>query len=294
MGTEVHVVVVGDDVPAESLTRQAEDEIRAYEARWSRFVATSELTRLNEAAGAAVALEPDTFALIQSAIESWRETDGFFDPTVFDALVAAGYDKSYEAVVGHDLTSRAGAHEVPSPADIALDARLREVRLPAGVHLDLGGIGKGYTADLVSDSLIASGAAGALVNMGGDLHARGEPPEGDLWVVEIEAEPTVEVAIIEGSVTTSTTTRRRWSVAGRPMHHLIDPRTGEPATSGLATVSVIAESAAHAEVLAKVVLVAGLEKGAELLDRSGLTGLAVADDGTVTRFAGFDVYEVRR
>jgi len=289
MGTDVHIIVVGD--PA--LTKRAEDEIRAYEARWSRFVPTSELCRLNAAAGEAVELAPDTFALIELAVSLWRDTTGLFDPSVLDALVAAGYDRSYEEVVGRDLPASPAA-PVPRLAEVELDPRARTVQLPAGLHLDLGGIGKGHTADLVSDSLIAWGAAGALVNMGGDLTARGDPPEGDTWVIAIEVEPVVEVAVVHGAVTTSTTLRRRWTVEGRPMHHLIDPRAGQPATSGLATVSVVGPSAATAEVYAKAVLIAGLDAGAALLEGAGLTGLAVADDGTVSRFAGFDACEVHR
>ena len=294
MGTDVHIVVVGGDEPAAPLAARAEDEIREREARWSRFLSTSELSRLNAADGAPVVLEPDTYALVELAVHWWRGTDGLFDPTVLDALIAAGYDRSHESVVGRDLPDRPAPSAVPGPGEIEFDVRRRSVRLPRGIHLDLGGIGKGHAADVVSDSLIASGAAGALVNMGGDLHARGQPPEGDLWVVGIDVEPAVEVAVGHGAVTTSTTLRRHWTVAGRPMHHLIDPRTGVPAEGGLATVSVIAADAASAEVLAKAVLVTGLADGAELLARYGVTGLAVGDDGTVTRFAGFDEYEVRR
>jgi thiamine biosynthesis lipoprotein len=224
------------------------------------------------------------------AISAWQQTDGWFDPTVLDALEAAGYDRTHEEVVGRDLAARP-ARPVPGPDAITLDARLGEVVLPAGVHLDLGGIGKGHTADLVATGLLTRGATGALVNMGGDLRAVGRPPVGDVWVVATDATPPVEVAITAGAVATSTTTKRRWTVDDRPMHHLIDPHTGAPSTSDLATVTIVAGTAAWAEVLAKVVLLAGVDVGTELLTRSGVTGIATAHDGTVTRLAGFDAYE---
>ena len=290
MGTEVHVVVVAGQRKAEELCRDAEAQVRAYESRWSRFIATSELCRLNAAAGSPVLVPGDTFALVALAVSAWRQTDGWFDPTVLDALEAAGYDRSHEEVVGRSLPARP-ARGVPGPEAIGLDARLGEVVLPPGVHLDLGGIGKGHTADLVATGLLTRGARGALVNMGGDLRAAGQPPVGDVWVVATDATPPVEVAITAGAVATSTTTKRRWTVDDRPMHHLIDPHTGAPSTSDLATVTVVAGTAAWAEVLAKVVLLAGLDVGAAVLARSGVTGIATANDGTVTRLAGFDAYE---
>ena len=293
MGTDVHVIVAADPARGDELCREAEAQVRAYEARWSRFIPTSELSRLNAAAGSPVLLPRDTFALVALAISAWHQTDGWFDPTVLEALEAAGYDRSHEEVVGRTLPARA-ARAVPGPEAIGLDARLSEVALPRGVRLDLGGIGKGHTADLVATALLSRGAAGALVNMGGDLRAVGQPSVGDVWVVATDATPPVEVAVTTGAVATSTTTKRRWTAGDRPMHHLIDPHTGEPSTSDLAAVTVVAGTAAWAEVLAKVVLLAGLDAGAPLLARFGVTGIATAYDGTVTRLAGFDAYERQR
>ena len=90
MGTEVHVVVVAEPGDADELCRDAEARVQAYEARWSRFIATSELSRLNAAAGSPVLLPADTFALVALAVSAWHQTDGWFDPTVLDALEAAG------------------------------------------------------------------------------------------------------------------------------------------------------------------------------------------------------------
>jgi len=294
MGTDVQVLVTAPDPQrAAELAAGAEADVRRYEARWSRFLASSELSRLNASAGGPVLLPRDTFALVELAVSAWRQTDGLFDPTVLDALEAAGYDRSFEDVTGRELGGRAPGR-VPGPGGIRLDGRLGEVVVPAGVHLDLGGIGKGHTADLVAVALVERGAAGALVNLGGDLRALGAPIGGDVWVVAVDTEPAVEVALAAGAVATSTTAKRRWTSQGHPMHHLIDPATGAPAETGLATVTVVAGTAAWAEVLAKAVLVGGLARGAGLLSRFGVTGLAVADDGTVTRFDGFDAYEVRR
>src|SRR3979409_724468 len=106
MGTEVHVVVVAGPDRAEEFCRQAEEQVRTYEARWSRFIAASELSRLNAAAGSPGLVPADTFALVALAVSAWQQTDGWFDPTVLDALEAAGYDRSHENVVGRDLPAR--------------------------------------------------------------------------------------------------------------------------------------------------------------------------------------------
>ncbi len=162
----------------------------------------------------------------------------------------------------------AGHPEVPGCAGVQLDRLVSAVQLPRGVALDLGGIGKGYAADGVSAELLELGVAGVrgvLVNLGGDLRARGDAPEPHGWVVDVD-DPldtgrTGLLALAEGAIATSTKLRRAWARGGQTLHHLIDPRTGEPAESGLASVTVIAGEAWRAEVLAKAAFVAGAEAG---------------------------------
>src|SRR5437870_1539317 len=123
------------------------------------------------------------------------------------------------------------------------------VRLPAGVGLDPGGIGKGLAADLVVAEALAAGAAGACVNLGGDLRVAGRPPEGPsaagktAWTVAVEhpasPEPLALLGLHDGAVATSTTLRRRWTAGGQERHHLIDPWTGSPSTSGLTPAAVV-------------------------------------------------------
>ncbi|HET6953085.1 MAG TPA: FAD:protein FMN transferase, partial [Acidimicrobiales bacterium] len=127
---------------------------------------------------------------------------------------------------------------------------------------DPGGIGKGLAADLVTAELMAAGAAGALVNLGGDLRVRGEPPAGDVWSVAVAhpldpARDLLHLGLTDGAVASSSRLRRRWTQDGRDRHHLIDPRTGGPAGSPLLAVTVVALDGWWAEAAAKSVFVAG-------------------------------------
>jgi len=185
---------------------------------------------------------------------------------------------------------------VPGCAAIELDAGLGAVTLPAGVHLDLGGVGKGRTADVVAGRMITDGAEGACVNLGGDVRVVGRAPDDDGWVVAIDDpfRPDVEltrVVLVEGAVTTSARTNRHWPRPGGEAHHLIDPSTGQPARGGLASVTVLAAEASWAEVLSKAAFVAGADQGPTLLEGSGACGLLVHDDGSVTRVGGFERFE---
>jgi thiamine biosynthesis lipoprotein len=145
----------------------------------------------------------------------------------------------------------------------------------------------------VSAELLAAalpGVTGVLVNLGGDLRARGDAPPPHGWVVDVddplETGRTGVLAFGEGAIATSTKLRRAWTRGERTLHHLIDPRTGEPADSGLASVTVVAGEAWRAEVLAKAAFVAGRDEGRLLVERAGATGLFVTDDGDVEELDG--------
>jgi thiamine biosynthesis lipoprotein len=283
MGTDVQVLVV--DGPAGAAAR-ARAQIEDMERRWSRFLARSELSRLNGAAGAPVVVSLDTAALVDLAVQAWRATAGAFDPTVLRALESWGYDRSFERID----RAASGPPTRPEPAPgcdgVLADASSGLVLVPLGVALDLGGIGKGRAADVVADAVLAEGADGVCVNVGGDLRVGGEAPDGERWWIAVADELAPDdslgrIEIADGGVATSTPHRRTWTRGERDVHHLIDPRTGQPAESGLASVTVHARTAAWAEVLAKAAYVAGAAEGIELLRDLGGEGLFLTDDGDV-------------
>ena len=289
MGTDVHLVVL--DGGPDSLER-ARARIEDLELRWSRFLPDTELDRLNRAArtGSPTALSAVTFDLVVSAIDAWRDTDGLFDPTILPALVAAGYDRSFDQ--GPGPTSEKPVTPDIRCDNIVIDHDALTVTLPEECALDLGGIGKGRAADLVADELMDSGSvAGGCVNLGGDLRVFGEAPDGASgWAVGLEEPQDKEdvmlvIGLADGALATSSTTRRRWRTeAGEERHHLIDPRTREPAVTSLHSVSVIAGSAMTAEVHAKASLIAGKPTD------DALPMLFVHADGSRHTYNEFEAY----
>lgn len=284
MNTDIHVIVVGGT--PEHLTA-AESAVRDREARWSRFLPDSELSAVNRAAGRPVIVSPDTFRLISDAVDAYHLTGGVFDPTVLGCLLDAGYDRSFELI---DDSGQGPVRSAPGPTEIELDEGLGAVRVPVDVGLDLGGLGKGATADAVTAELLSAGATGCCVNIGGDIRVRGEGPENGGWAVELACPGSPHrrwVSLGDGAVCTSTTLKRRWGNQGQ-QHHLRDPATGEPLDSGLVSVSVIAERALQADVLTKVALAVGPDAAARAILEQGATGLLVTDDGTIVALEGIE------
>jgi FAD:protein FMN transferase len=288
MGTTAHVLVVG--AGAGAAVDRAADRLGDLEQKWSRFLPSSEVSRMNAMPGEHVVVSPETVELVQHAMDAWSRTAGLFDPTVLPALRSAGYDRDFRAVA-RSARVMAGAiatledHPAPGCAAIECDDDLGTITLPRGVEFDAGGIGKGFAADLVSAELVDGGAAGALVNVGGDLRVRGEPPQGTTWDVVI-ADPArpgrevLRVALAGGGLATSSRVRRSWKTAAGDAHHLIDPRTGRPAVTPHATVAAITAEGWWAEVVAKTALVGALDAAAGPGFDAQL--VVVDDDGTVT------------
>jgi thiamine biosynthesis lipoprotein len=287
MGTDAHVIVVGG--PG-GLEQRARARIAQLERRWSRFIDDSEVSALNRYAGAPVKVSPETVELVQRAIEAWRITDGLFDPTVLGAVIRAGYDRSFEtlgpAPQAHPNDLTLGAGDIEILDDV--------VRLPLGSGFDPGGVGKGLAADIVAEELRAAGAHGACVNLGGDVRLSGTNPSGGAWTVAVDhpwcADPITRLGILHGAAATSTTLRRRWHVDGEVRHHLIDPATGQPSTSDLTFVTVVAGHAWAAEVLAKAVLLRGTPHHFDLLGPMGAEAIAIDDRGNVDMTPGMTAY----
>ena len=263
MGTDAHLVVVGGPL---GLITHAADRLAQLEDRWSRFRPRSDVARANAQAGHPVAVHDDTLLLVQRAAEAWRATAGRFDPTVHDALVALGYDRPYAQLVADahrpGRRSPVATSGAPGCAGIELDLDAGLLRLPPGVHLDPGGIGKGLAADLVAEELRSLGAAGALVNIGGDLRVSGAAPDAIAWRIEVEDPFSIErsagvLCFASGQdigVATSSTLGRRWVRDGAHHHHLIDPCTGASAVSTAVAATVVGTRAWWCDVAAKLLL----------------------------------------
>lgn len=290
LGTQIEIDLSDD---AESLLDDVEQRIRDLEALWSRFVPDSELSLLNAAGGQPVSVSPVTRQVLQLAMDAHDLTGGIFDPRVLGALEAAGYRESRATLKLDQCPATTGevaqaqADGLRLPLAVEFDDCRSSAALPFGDRWDLGGIGKGFAADLVVDEFASARVPSLMVNLGGDIRVFGDAPGAPCWTVRVDDPfvagcPMAEVHLTAGGVATSSRMKRRWIHDGLPRHHVIDPRTGQPAVTDLVAVTVVAGTTWWAEVLAKAALILGPTEGCRLIEEFGCSGLLVDIDSTPT------------
>jgi thiamine biosynthesis lipoprotein len=226
---------------------------------------------------------------LRVAIDAASWTGGLVDPTVGGVLVDHGYDRTFTAVAP-DGPVNVLVREVPGPAAIDLDEDNRRARTSFGAQVDLGATAKALAADLAATAAWEVAGGGVLVSLGGDISVSGDAPAGG-WPIAVTDrsdlslpadEGTTEyVTIATGALATSSTRARRWRRGGAELHHLIDPRTGDPATGPWRTVSVAAGTCTLANTASTAVIIAG-RSAVGWLGARGLTARLVAHDGSVT------------
>ncbi len=279
------------DADGIAMLGQMPDRFNELEDCLSRFRPDSELMRLNAHTGDWIGVSETLFANIAAAKHAARLTEGLFNPLVQPALIASGYDRSFEQIAAPDTQA---APEVPDWHGIELDADGQRVRLPAGSAIDLGGVAKGWTAQMLADELSDYGAV--LIDIGGDIAARGAPEGYPGWQVDIPMpasdEVVASVVIKDNCIVTSGTDFRRWqSQDGRTLHHIIDPRTGRPALTDGLSVTVIHPKGAVAEAYTKALLLLGSDAGLAWLNRQwDAAALVIRDDGAVLATDRFLAY----
>ena len=254
------VVEVGGSTPGE--TEMIERIFRARDRQFSRFREDSELSRVNRAPHEIVTVSKTFGRMVERARTAAAATGGLVDPTLAGALAAAGYDRDFDELEPRAETVSRGGR-----------GRWRDVRMlgrllvrPAGVELDLNGVVKGQTVDEAVGLLSGDG----FVTAGGDYAGNGE--------FDVALPGGGSVRVTRGGLATSGTTKRRWLRAGVWQHHLIDPRSGAPADSPWAEVTVSAGTCLQADVAAKAAFLLGPD-GPAWLDSRGLAGRFLPEDG---------------
>jgi thiamine biosynthesis lipoprotein len=283
--TTVHhrATIVGDDsTGARDGFAAAWAELAAVDSAMSLYRPASELVRVNrEAAGRPVAISRRTFDVLLAARALSDASNGAFDVTVKPALDLWGFYR------------KASRRPAPMAVDsvralvdwrrVELDAAARTVRFTApGTAIDLGGIAKGYALDRALDALAARGLHDALLNLGGQIAARGAPPESpEGWIVGVR-DPlapdslVATVLLADESIASSGGYERFVVLDGVSYGHIIDPRRADPVTD-VAGVSVIAKRAIEADALATALCVLGAD-GVDVLGAAfpGLEALVAA------------------
>ncbi len=308
LGTNARVAVwPPDSLPA--ALAAVDGELDRLDRQASRFRADSEISLIHRSPALAHQLSPGLADAIAVALAAARWTGGMVDPTVGGALSALGYDRDFASIgagppPGTAVGPRPGKGPVPGWRTVTLSGTL--LRLPAGITLDLGATAKGLGADRAAAAASrACGHGGVLVSLGGDIAVAGRSPLGG-WPVAVadsslscgasfpdDERPAQVVRIAAGAVATSSVTCRQWQRDGRRLHHILDPRTGYPATGPWRTASVAATSCAVANAAATAAIVAGADAAAWLAG-TGLPARLTGHDGTVRLLGGWPDASVGR
>ena len=266
LGSTCHLLGVGLD--RERLEEGATWVVEMHQ-RFSRFLPVSELSRFNASAGSQAEVSPELEEMLRAAVGAWWASGGLVNACVLEAMLAIGYTRSLSE--GPTAAAPVATLAPLPPLPEVLQVGPRTAWLHRGAGIDLGGIAKGWMADRLAGEL----GENCLVNLGGDLSARGAGPSGDGWPVALGS---VTVLLRDQAAATSGTRRRRWKQGARTLHHLIDPRTGRPAETDLVEVSAVADSAFQAEVCAKTALLLGSEHAPAYLAGNALGWWMASDE----------------
>jgi len=277
MDTIMTVTVYGDN--CEAAADDAVQFISELTQKWSVTDVHSEIYALNSTGSAQ--LSPETKELIRFALEMNTLTDGALDITLYPVLKEWGFTTEEHHIPSAErsteLLQLAGADKVTLTDDGAV--------LSDGTQIDLGAVAKGYAGDLICERLKAQGIESALLDLGGNIHAIGSDPDGGAWRLGVR-DPDGEgnVAILElcdmAAVTSGGYERYFIGEDGVRYHHILDPKTGRPADSGLASVTVIGSEGRLCDALSTAVYVMGAERAAELHSKLGsFELLMITDDG---------------
>ena len=270
------------------------DEIWAacarYEQLLSKTIDASDVSRINNAMGQTVTVDPETWEILRRAKEISAQTGGAFSITIAPVTALWSFTDTVTNMVPTD-EARLKMLPLVDDQKIALGEN-NTVTLPAGMEIDLGGIAKGYIADKVAD-IIREKAYAGIVSLGGNVYTVGKKPDGSAFSVGIKDphNPAASKAIIytgDGTVVTSGTYERGFSFGGVRYHHILDPETGWPSQSDLVSGTFVMDSSMTADALATACIVIGSEKSLALAKELQLDAMFIDKDGQAFFTEGFE------
>ncbi len=279
-------VVAGSDKEADAAIEKAFSVIERFGDKIDFFKETSELAAINRNAGVSpVKVSPETLGVIERAIYISGISDGAFDPTIGPEIKMWDFYKKIrpsDDAIRHNLS-------LVNYRNIIVNRDRSTVFLrKKGMLMDLGGIAKGYAADLALADLRQSGIGSGIVAAAGDIRAFGLKPDGTPWNVGIknprqksDADDLMATARLSNkAVSTSGDYERYFMEDGRRYHHILDPKTGYPAGQ-CRSVTVISDDGIFADGFTTAVFVLGPEKGMKLVRDSGVDAVIIDKDGVI-------------
>ena len=281
MNTYMTFTVYGED--AQAALQEAEECIQQVEGLWSVTDEDSEIYQANHSGGQPVTVSEETAEIISFALEMAQRTGGALDPTIYPVLTAWGFTTD--------------SKQVPSQQQIAqlleqvgydrIQLNGSELTVPDGMELDLGAVGKGYTADLVTEILRRHGVTSALISLGGNIQAIGSRPDGSDWRLGIrapwESGNLGVLTVSDAAVVTSGGYENYFDdEQGNIYWHILDPSTGYPADSGLQSVTIVGREGKMCDALSTALFVMGAQSAEQYWrENGGFEMLLVTDSGEI-------------
>jgi thiamine biosynthesis lipoprotein len=282
-------LICESDAQAEALFQNLWQATEVFEQRFSRFLETSELSRINRASGTKTVCSFEMISILKTCEQWGKLTQGVFNPFILPRLVEAGYGVSFETNKAAPLLPRALRVSNIDELKIGQDS----VLIPKDSALDLGGIGKGYLLDQLADQLDKQ-IDRYWLSFGGDVSGRGLDIDDKPWQIGVadashddQSMATIRLPKMgRWAVATSGTNRRRGESSGKVWHHLINPATGQPAETDIVTATLVAQSATATDVLASCAVILGSQAGSELLALNGIQNYIFQYLGQRPQFKG--------
>ena len=272
------------DTQDRAILTGALDLCAEYEALFSISEEGSDVWRINNAKGAPVAVATPTAQVISAGLEYGELSGGMFDITI--GRLSTLWDFTGQSGVPSD-EEIALARGTVDYRQVAIEGNIVQIANPE-TWIDLGGIAKGYIADRAADFLIENGVKSAIIDLGGNIVAVGQRPDGSPWRIGVtkpfgqRSDLLGVVEIGEASVVSSGIYERQFEENGVFYHHILDPFTGMPATSNVAGATIISEGSMEGDALSTIVLLMGVERPSDSAEPVG--GEAI---GILARQSGF-------
>jgi len=276
LGTDAYIGIVAPGACSEKIFLsfdEAENICREKESILSRFDPESELSKLNDNLGIFHEAGADILYLVQKSLEYYLKSERIFDPRILEELEGIGYKLNFKDNI---FDKKGDFSTVTFNKDLKEDLIIEEKRIKFNRKMDFAGVAKGYIVDKVVEGLRLGGWKDFLVDLGGDMYASGLNRRGERWGIALEGSRNENEIIEEISnegIATSGNTRKHWDINGKKFHHLINPRDADRFSFKLKSVTVTADTAEEADVMAKVLFLMGLEDGLNFADKHKIRGI---------------------
>ena len=272
-------------VPDDSLVEDAFLLCAEYEALFSISAEGSDIWQINHAKGGSVKTDPQTAAVVSAGLEYGRFSGGMFDITIGRLSTLWNFKGNASVPTNTELDE---ARSTVDFRQVIVEGDTVRLTNP-DTWLDLGGIAKGFIADKLAEYVMERGAAGAVIDLGGDVIVAGEKPDGSPWRLGVRKpfgaqNELLGVVETEGaSVVTSGIYERQFEEDGVLYHHILDPTTGMPVRSDVVSVTVVAENTMIGDALSTIILLVGSKRAAELAVQAPefIGALLVLDSGEI-------------